>query len=275
MLNDVSPRPPARSVIAAFGLAGHRPVRMSDGVWRVDRLVLRPAPAELEWVRWEERVLGALADVGFRMQRPRRADDGRITVDGWIARDFLPGTDAGPAWSAILDVGRRLGAALGSVPSGVGLPLPPPRSDAWAAADRMAWDDEPIREDLRDTVVAALLALRRRMSAPSQIVHGDLTRNVLLHPSLPPAVIDFSPYWRPVEVSLAVVVADAVTWHDAPLALADDIGSTPMGAQALVRAMLGRHLTARQLGRGLLTGPARDRFDALLRRAGELVAAAD
>ncbi len=35
------------------------------------------------------------------------------------------------------------------------------------------------------------------MQAPPQLVHGDLTGNLLFHTSLPPAVIDLSPYWRP------------------------------------------------------------------------------
>ena len=45
--------------------------------------------------------------------------------------------------------------------------------------------------------VARLVAARRSVDAVSQLVHGDLSGNVLLAHGLPPAVIDFSPYWRP------------------------------------------------------------------------------
>jgi len=34
--------------------------------------------------------------------------------------------------------------------------------------------------------------------APSQLIHSDLGGNVLFHDQLPPAIIDFSAYWRPV-----------------------------------------------------------------------------
>ena len=36
------------------------------------------------------------------------------------------------------------------------------------------------------------------------------------------AILDLSPYWRPPEWALAVVVVDALVWADAPPALADD-----------------------------------------------------
>jgi hypothetical protein len=48
------------------------------------------------------------------------------------------------------------------------------------------------------------------------LIHGDLTGNVLFHDELPPAIIDFTPYWRPLEFQSAVVVADALVWEGAP-----------------------------------------------------------
>lgn len=43
-------------------------------------------------------------------------------------------------------------------------------------------------------------------------MHGDLGGNVVFHETLPPAVIDVSPYWRPAGYADAIVVADAVAW---------------------------------------------------------------
>lgn len=54
---------------------------------------------------------------------------------------------------------------------------------------------------------------------PSQhlpFIHGDLTGNVLFAAGRAPAVIDFSPYWRPPVFAEAIVVADGLLWGAGP-----------------------------------------------------------
>jgi hypothetical protein len=77
-------------------------------------------------------------------------------------------------------------------------------------------------------------------------VHGDLTRNVLFSPALPPAVIDISPYWRSPEFAEAVVIADALCWHGASPALLD---LTNVSVAAVARALLFRLVTTSQAAR--------------------------
>jgi len=106
----------------------------------------------------------------------------------------------------------------------------------WAVADRVAWGelDRPLPAE-----VATLAARRRPVDLPPQLVHGDLGGNVLFHPSLPPAVIDVSPFWRPPGYADAIVVADAVAWHGA----GDDLVERHLrahGGQLLLRAVLFR-----------------------------------
>lgn len=57
---------------------------------------------------------------------------------------------------------------------------------------------------------------------------------------LPPALIDFSPYWRPVEFATAIVVADALVWERADPADVSAAMSTDGFGQFLVRALLFR-----------------------------------
>ncbi len=73
-----------------------------------------------------------------------------------------------------------------------------------------------------------------------QLVHGDLTGNVLFARDLPPAVIDLSPYWRPPEYAEGVVLADALCWHDASPSLLPDAG---VSVTAVARGLLFRMLT--------------------------------
>ena len=74
----------------------------------------------------------------------------------------------------------------------------------------------------------------------SQIVHADLTGNILFSPTLPPAVIDISPFWRPPEYAEGIVVADALCWHDAQPSLLDQAG---VSVAAVARALLFRMAT--------------------------------
>jgi hypothetical protein len=90
-------------------------------------------------------------------------------------------------------------------------------------------------------------------SETSQLVHGDLgSGNVLFAPGLAPAVIDFSPYWRPPGFAEAVVAGDAVVWHEAgvPLLRAVAAVSGPYFAPYLARAVIFRLATANERMRG-------------------------
>jgi hypothetical protein len=59
----------------------------------------------------------------------------------------------------------------------------------------------------------------------------------------PPAVIDFSPYWRPVGLALAVAAVDALTWSGADPAILGELAGEPELNQLLARAHVGRLVT--------------------------------
>jgi hypothetical protein len=80
----------------------------------------------------------------------------------------------------------------------------------------------------------------RPITAPSQVIHGDLTGNVLFDDELPPAVIDLSPYFRPPAFASAVVVADALVWEGADASLLDALDRDGALPQYLLRALIYR-----------------------------------
>ena len=86
------------------------------------------------------------------------------------------------------------------------------------------------------------------MPAPSQLIHGDLSGNVLFHDQLPPAIIDFSPYWRPAAYASAIVVADALVWEGADARILGAVSHIDDFGQYLVRALIFRAVTDRILG---------------------------
>ena len=91
----------------------------------------------------------------------------------------------------------------------------------------------------------ALLAAFRPVADTSQLVHGDLSGNVLFAAGLAPAIIDFSPYWRPALFAAAVVVADALLWEGADGRLLHAFASRPGFTQCLLRALVYRAVAHR------------------------------
>lgn len=234
---------PPRAVLDAFGVRGD-PVPLAGGQGRsvlVGGWVFKPADGTEEEAEWAASLYEELAPGrGFRVPRPRRAADGRGVVDGWTACEFLAG-ETGPAghWSDVLSAGRAFHAALRGRPRPGFLDR---RTDPWAVADRVAWDEQSVEvaEDLA-APFQALLARRRPVpQIAAQLIHGDLTGNVLVAAGHAPAVIDFSPYWRPPLFAEAVVVADGLLWYDAPPALLTRGTDHPHWPQMLLRALIYR-----------------------------------
>ena len=167
---------------------------------------------------------------GFRVARLRPE-----IVDGWTASDYLAGAHEPGRWREIIAVGELLHAALTHVPR-PGTILDQ-RTNPWSMGDRVAWGELPFPE--LDDVLAALDPVEEK----SQLIHGDLTGNVLFHDELPPAIIDFAPSWRPPEFASAIVVAEALCWEGAPEELADTVDR-----QYLLRALIYRAVTSRLFG---------------------------
>ncbi len=223
--------PPPAHVLAAFGVDEPSPLRGGRGrSWRAGELVLKPLDWPPEELAYQAEVLAATRPDGFRIAAPLPQ-----IVDGWTAAPYLEGTHAPGRWLEIIEAGRRLHAALAPHPRPDA--LLDARDDPWATGDRVAWGERGY--DGMDDLLAEL----RPVDEPSQLVHGDLTGNVLFHPALPPAIIDFAPYWRPTGYAEAIVVCDALCWEDAPANLAEAVSS-----HHLLRAAIFRGVTSLEFG---------------------------
>jgi uncharacterized protein (TIGR02569 family) len=256
-------------VRSAFGAHAH-PVRLPGGqgsTWRAGDLVLKPAglPDEAEWVGG---VLSTM-DGGsrFRTARPVTTAGGAFTASGWSAWRFSAGE---PDPTRVADI-LRTATAFHAASAGLSRPaFLDVRDDPWAYADRVAWGEQPVNGygamgDLLTTLSREL----RHTDLPDQVVHGDLAGNVLFSAGLPPAIIDWSVYHRPAAWASAVVVIDAVTWHEVSWheAINADLKGEP-GRQMLLRALLFRIATNE--GQRRLGNPVRERPEDY-RRAVEVV----
>jgi uncharacterized protein (TIGR02569 family) len=240
-------------VLAAFGAAGATATALPGGQgssWLAPPLVLKPVGSDLEAeeVAWLAEALPPLSGEsaeasGVRLPAEVPGPGGRWVVDGWRALTWVAG-EPGPVgrWAELFAAARAFTAAVAHVPRP---PFLQRRTNPWAVADRAAWDEEPlVVHPAQQALVDQLRALTGRgpePDRPSQLVHGDLTGNVLFSSGLPPAVIDVSPYWRPAAYAGAVVVADGLLWWDQGadlVAAAGESGDVDLVARALLFRLL-------------------------------------
>jgi uncharacterized protein (TIGR02569 family) len=233
---------PSPAVLAGFGC--QFPVVSLPGgqgtSFRAGNIVLKAAGMEEEAIATAE-LFARLKGPGFRVPKPLKTNAGEWLCHGWSAWRFVDARPAGPnggRWQETLDACRAFHAALAGEPRPAFLER---RDDAWSAADRLAFGEE-IAEPLpfaADTI-RRLTVLQRPVHARSQLIHGDFAGNVLFADGEPPCVIDFSPYWRPVEFALAVIVSDAISWTAADSEIIDLCADVLDFDQWLVRATLRR-----------------------------------
>jgi uncharacterized protein (TIGR02569 family) len=233
---------PPPSVLDEFGAASEpRPLPGGQRIaWHAGDLVLKPLDMSLDALEWQADVLASVSATGFRVAAPRRSRTGTLVVEGWTAWPLLEGQHA-PRWKEIIAVGERFHEALAGIKRpGAVLDA---RTDAWGHADRIAWGELPAGDVSAVPEIARLLVRRGPLSTSNQLVHGDLTGNVLFADGLEPAVIDFSPYWRPAGLASAIVAADAVVWHGGDVDLLSSVVHTREDYELLIRALLFRMLT--------------------------------
>jgi uncharacterized protein (TIGR02569 family) len=229
----------------AFGLSGE-PALLEGGqgvAFRVGDVVLKREQGRAQGTgesaedEWRAALYERIVQDGFRVPRPIRSADGRVVVDGWVAFEWLHGEHSLDRWDDVLAACDRFHAALREEPRPGFLDV---ATDPWTTAQRAVWGITSLDAYEGMKHVARLAAAIRPVAEPAQLLHSDFTANVLFAPDLPPAVIDVSPWWAPVEYARAIVVGDALLWYDADASLASQ--AKP---QYLVRAVLFRKIVDR------------------------------
>jgi uncharacterized protein (TIGR02569 family) len=240
---------PTPEAIRAFDVRAEALRRFPGGAgynWTDGRLVLKPVGyiPEHDWVcdvyaGWDSASVRVPEPVE-PVSRDGDSKGGRWSIGGWGAHVFVPGRDA--------DLGQELfqvqEASTAFHDSIKDLPRPDfldVRNDPWAFGDRVAWEGvEPVGDPGTLDAIRRLASRVSPVVSPEQAIHGDILPNVLLTDQLPPAVIDWPVYFRPVGVANAIAVTDAITFRGAPLALLDEWEAGDDWDQMLIRALLYR-----------------------------------
>ena len=240
--------PPDCHVLEQFGV--REPVPIEGGstgqCFRAGGVVLKPHQDE-EAIGWLARLCEEVGSHSeFRLACPIRSRTGGWTVSGWAATTFVEGSHELGRWAEILGAGRALHRAIEHLSKPAFLDT---RMDRWAVADRAVWGEVEIEipDELREQI-AALSGMLRAVDVPDQVVHCDLCGNTLFHDELPPAIIDFSEFFRPAEYAEGILISDAAIWESAPMELVKGWMTDEARRQMLIRACLFRLYVA-ALGR--------------------------
>lgn len=221
------------------------PVHLSGGgaqAWRAGGIVLKPGFDPVS-ANWEAGVSLKIKQEGFRVAKPVKSRTGEWCVEGWCAWEFLEGGHDKGRWP------ERVAANIAFHKALAGFPKPAHfdgRTSPWSVADRVAWGEEKVEfsEPFREPL-ARLFAILKPINLPSQLVHGDLGyENIIFQPGLAPAIIDFSPYWRPAGLSLGVATADALAWEGADASILKEVEHLPHFYQLFARAVITRLVVA-------------------------------
>lgn len=238
-------RGPTRRAVCAFGVREDALRRLPGGaghVWTDGRLVLKPVGCVPEHA-WVCKVYAAWESEDVRVPEPvapRGEDAVRWSADGWGAHVFLPGRDVDfdRELARVKEASDAFHHSVEDLPRPAFMDI---RDDPWAFGDRLAWEAaEPEGDAETLDVIEQLRAKLAPVTSPGQVIHGDILPNVLVADGLPPAVIDWPPYFRPVGTANAVAVTDAVTFRQAPMSLLDEWETGQDWNQVLIRALLYR-----------------------------------
>lgn len=223
--------------------------------WLVDQAVLKPLDFPLSALRWQAELLTRLDGRNdVRVSVPLCGTDGAWINHGWTAWRYQSGVHLPGRWHEIVVVGQRLHVALQDELEPAFLA---DRADIWAIADQVAWAELPAAEHAGVRHLDRLISGLRPVSGRAQLVHGDLTGNVLFHPHLPPLVLDLSPYWRPPAFASAIVIADALVFEGAHPDVVQPMLVDPTFPQYLLRALIFRAVSD-HLARPQVRGPGVD-----------------
>jgi len=230
---------PSKEILEAFSIHG-TPIKLSGGQgtsFKAGNVVLKPVENEEETNCLAE-LTSNILEKGFRIARPIKTKSGEWVFKGWKANKFVKGQEVKRKWGEKLSVCQKFHKSL------VGIPKPAflDRIDnPWAIADKMVWGELPLKygEKLAPSM-HKLEKLIKPISPVNQMIHGDMTGNILFYPFASPAVIDLSLYWHPAKYAEAIIVVDSIVWYDAPDSLIDKLENTFETNQLLIRATMWR-----------------------------------
>ncbi len=206
---------PSLAVLKAFGCK-HNPVKITGGQnhnFRSGDIVLKPA-VDNEETNWIAEFYLNTVIPGVKLPVPVRCMNGEFIFNGWQAWEYIDGEHNFKDWNKIIEVCLRFHDGIKHVSKPEYFPKR--EQNPWVVADKAVWDGLEMNfHPILKPHIEKLESLLKPVSDEPQLIHGDFGGNVLFSANSNPAVIDFSPYWRPAQFAIGVIIADAFVWNNA------------------------------------------------------------
>ena len=207
--------PPTQAIANAFG-SKEIPVLLKGGqgtTYRAGNNILKPSEGT-EIQKWTAEAYQSLPESSeVRFPRPIKSINETWIYDGYIALSFVEGEHVKGHYTEKLSASIAFHKLLKGIPKPdfVGL-----GNNSWSVGDLVAWDNQEFKYDqefmdLYNQIKPHL----KKLNLPAQLVHGDLSGNFLVHPSLPVAIIDYSHAWAPNGFAEGIMLADVIAWENA------------------------------------------------------------
>jgi hypothetical protein len=207
---------------------------------RVEDAVLKPASDDEPFMEWGLTVLNDINPHGYRLSKPIASKYGTFIYKGWSCTRYEPGEHINGNVKQKLEVSRLFHRDL----AGMSFANMPKSNDRWSISHRVAWQKEGLPGNIHKEACAVLekllSGLELKASYNMQIVHADLSGNILFSDALGPLIIDFSPTVAPAEYAEAILVCDSIAWHGCPVTDIDLIYQSEFHGEMMRRAVIFR-----------------------------------
>ncbi|MBN1649154.1 MAG: hypothetical protein JW874_14045 [Spirochaetales bacterium] len=183
----------------------------SSDVFRAGGIVIKPIH-EIQKYSWSAGTLSGISFDGIRYSMPVRSKNGNWTENGYGATRYLPGIFCRNRISEKIEAARIFHQYLKDIEK-------PDDSGFWNSpydyANSFSWGGCELPVNVPEKprgIIAELISYRKNIDLPVQLIHSDLSGNILFD-NEDPLIIDFSPAYYPAEYAIAILLADSVAWH--------------------------------------------------------------
>ncbi|KRE32901.1 hypothetical protein [Paenibacillus sp. Soil724D2] len=231
----------SEEIINSFHLSGDI-VPLSGGQntsVRVSNAVLKPVD-DIQHSEWLLNIIYNIIPQGYRVSKPIRSKYGTFVSKGWACTQYEVGKDVKGRIEEKLLVSKLFHRDLSSIDFGNF----PHTDNPWSKGHRIAWQIDELPGELPRETQEIINKLLSRVSLKEhykvQIVHSDLSGNILFDHVLSPLVIDFSPTIAPVEYAEAILVCDCIAWQGSNISEIDLLPDNELYKEMIIRAIIFR-----------------------------------
>lgn len=207
---------------------------------RVKDAVLKPVGNNVQFYEWALNVLNKINPHEYRLSKPIKSIIGTYVYKGWCCTRYEPGKHMDGNVKQKLDVSRFFHQDLADI-NFINFPK---ADDLWSVSQRIAWQKENLPQNISKETFKILKELISRVKLKEnyevQIIHSDLSGNILFDKTLDPLIIDFSPIIAPVEYAEAILVCDCIAWQGSPISEIGLICHSEFNIEMILRAVIFR-----------------------------------